>query len=205
MPSVSAPARDPRYVLGLGLVLLACAVVYVRGLFGGFLFDDFGAIVDNPALRNIDGSITRWLAAALSSDSGWLRRPISMLSFGLDTLLFGVDPLPFKINNLIVHLVNGLLLYALAKRLIPRLGVVGDASRIRLVALVAMALWLLHPLNVGSVTYVVQRMNLLAVMFMLAGLICYASGRERMLRGEPGFVPAFGGIALFGLDRKSVV
>ena len=196
---VARSARDPRHVLAIAVVLLLTALVYARGLFGGFLFDDYGTIVDNGVLRNIDGSGVRWLAAILSSDSGVLRRPLSMLSFGIDYYLFGLSPFAFKAVNLLIHLVNGLLFYALARRLTPRLSPSIDESATRAIALVAVAFWLLHPLNVGSVVYVVQRMNLLAVLFILAGLLVYANGRARMLRGEPGLVRAIGGLLVFGL------
>jgi hypothetical protein len=192
-------AGDMRRVLAIATVLLLTALVYTRGLFGGFLFDDYGTIVDNGVLRNIDGSGVRWIAAMLSSDSGLLRRPLSMLSFGIDYYFFGLNPLAFKLVNLIIHLINGLLFYKLAKRLAPRLSASIDESAARTVALVAMALWLLHPLNVGSVVYIVQRMNLLAVLFMLAGLLAWTNGRERMLRGEPGLAHAIVGLFGFGL------
>lgn len=196
--STDSQTRDSQQTLAILIVLLLCALVYARGLFGGFVFDDFGTIVDNPALRGFESSATRWLALALSSDTGVLHRPISMLSFGLDYLLFGPDPLAFKLVNLAIHLGNGILLYSFARRLAPRLCAT-DGNGARQIAFCAMALWLLHPLNVGSVVYVVQRMNLLAVLFMLAGLLCYVSGRERIARGEPGLVRALIGLVSFGV------
>ena len=181
--------------------MLLCILVYFYGLFGGFLFDDFSSILQNPALRALDGSGFRWSVLALSSHTGPLGRPLSMLSFGLDYYLFGLSPMAFKITNLSIHLVNGVLLYALflrvAAHLLPR-----DRPVRRLpeyISLLAASLWLLHPLNVGSVLYVVQRMNLLATLFTLAGLLCYTEGRNRMLRDEHGAMIAFGGICVFGI------
>ncbi|MET0232511.1 MAG: hypothetical protein ABW186_16390 [Rhodanobacteraceae bacterium] len=196
--SIESVRGDRRALLAIVAVLLLCIFAYVRGLFGGFLFDDFGAIVENLTLRSFDGSGARWAALALSSDSGVLHRPLSMLSFGIDYLLFGLDPLAFKIVNLAIHLANGLLLYVIAKRLVPRLCATDDAGT-RVIAIAVMALWLLHPLNVGSVVYVVQRMNLLAVLFMLAGLLCHVDGRERIARGQRGLARAIFGLTGFGI------
>ncbi|HET7266481.1 MAG TPA: hypothetical protein VFJ15_00065, partial [Oleiagrimonas sp.] len=87
----------PRQKLAAAACVLAlCCAAYLNGLFGGFLFDDFSNIVNNPSLRALDGSMFRWLALAVSSDSGLLRRPISMLSFGADFMLFGLNPVAFK-------------------------------------------------------------------------------------------------------------
>lgn len=184
-------------------VLALCVAAYLRGLFGGFLFDDFGSIVDNLALRKLDGSGFRWYVLALSSDSGILRRPLSMLSFGVDFIAFGLNPVAFKATNLLIHLANGVVLYSLARRLVPRLlppsNFTISVIRPEPVALVVAALWLLHPLSVSNVVYIVQRMNLLATLFILLGLLAYVQGRERMLRGERGLLAALGGLCVFGL------
>ncbi|MEK6806977.1 MAG: hypothetical protein AABY95_10070 [Pseudomonadota bacterium] len=190
---------------GLALPLMAaCVAVYFQGLFGGFLLDDYENIVNNPSLSLVDGSTYRWLAAALSSDSGMLRRPVSMLSFGLNHYLFGMDPIAFKAVNLGVHLLCGLLVYGLSLRLLPFLTPSGAVSgkslkNHRNLAFFVTALWVLHPLHVSGVMYIVQRMNQLAALFVLAGLYCYASGRLRMLRGESGLLVAVSGLLVFGL------
>jgi len=190
-------------LLALTILLVMCVLAYLPGLGGDFLLDDFHNLVDNPALRAIGTSAQNWLALALSSGSGTLRRPISMLSFGIDYRLFGLDPLAFKITNLVIHLANGLLFYRLAQHLVPRLISMREdrqtAISASLVALLATALWLLHPLNVSSVLYVVQRMNLLAGLFTLIGLVCYTEGRERMLRGERGPAIAFATFCLLSV------
>ena len=70
--------------LALTGLLVLCALAYLQGLSGGFLFDDFQNIANNPMLRAIGTPAQSWLAVALSSDAGFLRRPVSMLSFGLN-------------------------------------------------------------------------------------------------------------------------
>lgn len=195
------PAMEHNALQFALLVLLACVVAYLPALSGGFLFDDFANIVNNPAVRAVDGSAFHWLTVALSSDSGLLRRPISMLSFGLDYWLFGMSPLAFKLTNVAIHLLNGVLIYQLARRIAPRLVANGlhAGFEAKALALIAMALWLLHPLNLSGVVYVVQRMNELAALFILLGLLAYAEGRVRMLRGDQGLVLAIAGILVFGV------
>jgi hypothetical protein len=181
-------------------MLGVCALVYWAGLRGGFLFDDFQHVVHNPLLRAIGTPAQNWLALALSSDAGILRRPLSMLSFGLNAYWFGINPMAFKAVNLAIHLLNGLLIYAIGWRLAERLTGTGVASvQPRFLGLLVAALWLLHPLNVSGVLYVVQRMNELSALFILAGLLCYIDGRLRLLQGERGLAPALIGLCVFGL------
>jgi len=194
-------ARPHRSALILMTLLALCSLTYLAGLRGGFLFDDFHQIVNNSALHAIGTPAQSWLAVALSSDAGILRRPISMLSFGLNVSLFGMNPLAFKLVNLAIHLANGALVYAIGRRIAGRLI---EPSRIILIkpealALFTAGLWLLHPLNVSGVVYIVQRMNELAALFTLIGLLCYVDGRLRLLREERALGQAILGLCIFAL------
>lgn len=126
-----------------------------------------------------------------------------MLSLGLDYRVFGMSPLAFKCTNLVIHLLNGALIYWLWCRLAPRLMATSNnylsPDLPRYLALLAASLWLMHPLNVTDVIYVIQRMNELATLFTLLGLLCYVEGRERMTRREAGLLISLAGLATFGL------
>ena len=188
----------------IGLVAIAalCVAVYINGLFGGFQFDDYPNIVNNNLLQAVDGSEYHWWLAALSSDSGILKRPISMLSFGANVYLFGMNPVAFKVVNLLIHLLNGALIYRLSVLLLPYLRSASAApasqSRINTLALLATALWLLNPLDVSNVLYIVQRMNLLATLFTLLGLLSYVQGRRRSIENGAGLLVGFSGLLVFG-------
>ncbi|GAA0714030.1 DUF6056 family protein [Dokdonella soli] len=199
MSTLSSHPIDSRWwLLVIGVV---CVLIYLPGLDGNFLFDDFPNIVWNPAIQAIQKGTPDWLAVAFLTGEGLMRRPISMLSFGLNVREFGMNPFAFKLVNLIIHLMNGTLLYALSRRIADRLAApqCSGPSNARALALIVTGLWLLHPLLVSSVLYIVQRMNLLATLFILMGLLCYADGRLRMLRGERSLPMAIAGIFVFGL------
>lgn len=175
-----------RSFFGTALVLAALAVAacaaYWPGLGGGYLYDDYSHIVDNARIR-VEGLSGQALAqASLSSIAGPLRRPLSMLSFGLNHLLTGLDPFFFKLTNLLMHLANGLLLYAVVRGLLGAgctAAPAGDAQAwARRVALAATAAWVLHPLNLTTVLYVVQRMTSLASLFVLLGVLAYLQARR---------------------------
>lgn len=185
------------------LILLAASTiaVYLPGLFGGFLYDDFWNVVHNPAILAVDGTLETWLHAAVSSSAGPLRRPISMLTFAANHYLFGMSPLAFKAVNLLIHVLNGWLCYLLMRHVLPHLAPWRDSRHsqwLTYASLLVAALWTLHPLHVSSVVYVVQRMSELSATFVLLGLLFYARGRERMITGQGGAAAAMCAVLLFG-------
>lgn len=182
----------------LTLILALAVLIYVPGLTGGFVFDDYFNILTNSAVTTEDLKASSIVRAAWSGTAGPLKRPIASLSFAANYALTGAFPMAFKLTNLAIHALNGLLLYWLACLVLsggrnPLLPV----ERSRTVSSLAALLWLVHPLNLTSVLYVVQRMNSLSALFTLAALIAYCSGRNRQLRGGGGklllycAVPAF--------------
>lgn len=180
------------------LVAIITVIVYLPALHSGFQFDDFQAILNNPALQAASSATRNWLAIALSSDTGMLRRPLSMLSFGANIALFGMSPFAFKAVNLAIHLLNGLLLFLIARRILAQWLDGGDGEHVATgAALFIASIWLLHPLNVSSVAYVVQRMNELSTLFMLAGLYCYVEARRPGSEMNPG--QGLLGLSLFAL------
>lgn len=179
-------ARSPKLIQWLALlaVLALVALAYLPGLRGPFVFDDYPNIVNNPTVAVTVLTPASLHAAATSNTSGPLGRPLAALSFALDHWRAGgFYPLAFKLSNLAIHLLNVLLVYALAGRL-ARLAGAGAASG--MVALFAALLWGLHPLQLTSVLYVVQRMTSLAATFTLAAMLCWLQARERWQRpAEP--------------------
>ena len=110
-----------------------------------------------------------------SGNAGPLGRPLAMLSFWGNFITTGMDPFWFKLTNLVVHGVNGLLVYGLVRELAAGRGQ-AHAGRL---ALLAAGLFLLHPLQLTSVLYVVQRMTSLSATFVLLGLWWYVRLRSR--------------------------
>ncbi|KRE88504.1 hypothetical protein ASG87_07870 [Frateuria sp. Soil773] len=168
---------DPKF--WLLLILALTALVYAPGLNGPFVFDD------TPNLRPLHdwlSGITGWQEALFGNRSGMFGRPLSMLSFILNAELFGLAPFSFKVTNLLIHLVCGGLIYALLRRLLsrdPQLGQRGTQA-----ALTLSAIWLLHPLQVSTVLYIVQRMAQLSTLFILLALLAYVHGREALEQGR---------------------
>ncbi|HET7664210.1 MAG TPA: hypothetical protein VFK31_11280, partial [Rhodanobacteraceae bacterium] len=141
--------------------------------------------------------------AALSSPSSLFKRPLASLTFALNYLGSGFNPFWWKVTNVAIHLLNGLLVFLLARMLL-RLGLPAirragtarhegidggqcppyakaiDERHVGIVAALIAGGWMLLPINLTAVLYVVQRMESMANVFVLLGLIGYVAGRMRM-------------------------
>ncbi len=176
--------------------MLVTVAVYWSGLYGSWLFDDYPNIVDNTALQIHHLSIPNLAGAALSSPASEFKRPLASLTFALNYYFSGLDPFAMKLTNVAIHLLNGLLIFILTGMLLriqpesrtpPSATDDGVAAhkRIGLIAALVASAWMLLPINLTAVLYTVQRMESLANLFVIAGLVGYVAGRNRMLRGQP--------------------
>ena len=185
------------------LVLTGTLTAYWPGLHGPFLFDDNPNILYNPAVHMDGFTFQDLMRAAFSSQSGLLFRPISMLSFALNYYFFGNTPFSFKLTNVVIHLINALLILWLTYRLLVncrrRFRFNWTDTQLGWTAVVVSAAWALHPLNLTSVLYVVQRMTSLAALFTLAGMLAYVYGRERTQAGKTGWPLVWVVTAFFGV------
>ncbi|MGY3039672.1 hypothetical protein ACVWWQ_001259 [Rhodanobacter sp. TND4EL1] len=217
-----------RWLLVIALILVT--TIYSPGLSGSWLFDDCPNIVDNRGVQPTEVSVSSMVRAALSSPASDFKRPLASLSFAANYLGSGLHPYGWKLTNLIIHLLNGWLVFLLARSLLlttmrrstgdlagATFGAIcrqlpildssrfgrADGERIAtevgpttavaarfpdrghthagIVAALIAAGWMLLPINLTGVLYVVQRMESMANLFVLLGLLGYVAGRRRML------------------------
>lgn len=180
-------------------VLALFALVYLPGISGPWIFDDYSNLLNNSYLKIQTLNLESLYYAAYSLQAGPLQRPIAMLSFALNHFFAGSfdDTTPFKLTNLAIHIVNGLLLAWMLRLLFTRLSQIHsdgtfyldlNARTTTLVATAVALLWVVHPIQLTSVLYVVQRMTELSATFTLLGMIFYFMGRQRITSGRPGGV-----------------
>ena len=179
---VNAISRYP--VATLSLILCACFALLSPGLSGDFILDDGVNIVKNQELHidRLDSESLR--TAALSGLSGPLKRPLSMVTFGINHYYSDLDPRAYKLTNVAIHLANGIGLYLLCLltlKFATRSSLHALTTRkIQAIALLTAFVWLIHPINISASLYIVQRMNSLAGMFTIFGLISYVYLRPKI-------------------------
>ncbi len=207
-PSHSSHSKTGWMAVGaVALIFISTIAVYLPGLRGPFVFDDRANLIEQPEIHITELNIDSLSRAARSGGSGPLGRPIAMTSFAVNFYFAGLSTFAYKTTNLAIHLMSGLLIYLLTARLLAHvpylqhgINTFTTINKRRWIGLAIAAIWLCHPLNVTSVLYVVQRMNSLATLFMLAGLLTYVIGREQIREGRYlGLLTVFGAVPGFTL------
>jgi hypothetical protein len=182
--------------------------IYWVGLSGDFYLDDYPHILHNASIKiqRLDWS-SLW-AAANSTTSGPLGRPLALVTFALNYYTTGLDPFYFKFANVLLHLLTGIGVYYLTRRIAICFSENRAAGNI---AFLTALLWLMHPLNISTVLYAVQRMTVLSTLFMVWGMVAYCYGRDCLLeRNRHGWGWILlslitGGIGLFAKETAVLI
>ncbi len=155
---------------GMALIVAVTAWVYAGALNGDFVSDDVQLIVRNPHLSPL--TLTN-LRTIFTSHTAAVYMPVTMLSFALDRQFFGAGAPGHHAVNILLHALNALLLLSLLRRLGSSFGT----------ALVVALLWALHPVQVESVAWIIERKNVLSTFFFLLAFRSYVdlSDRRRLL------------------------
>lgn len=165
-----------RWALPAAVAALAL-LVFRPALDNGFVdWDDYKLLTQNPAYRGLDWPALRWMFTTFYMGH---YQPLSWMTFGLDYLLWGMDPFGYHLTNLVLHAANAAIFYFVALRLLspafPAAGRGGDAG-LWLAAGFAALVFALHPLRVESVAWATERRDVLSGLFFLLTLLCYLKG-----------------------------
>jgi len=194
-------------------ILVTVLLVFGNSLFSDFVWDDETIILSRAEFLGDASNIPTVLTSADSTDSDGggspYYRPLSLLSFMLDTWLWGHDPFGYHLENLLLHALVAVLVFLLAE------AVFGD----RVLAWLAAMLFAVHPVDSEAVSFVSARNNLLCAAFFFASLLTLWRSRRAGVRWvfgalvwffgsllckEPAVaIPAFlASLALFSRDRR---
>ncbi len=139
--------------MAMALIVAATMVAYWPALHAGWIWDDDAYVTGNPVVQLSDGIWRAWFPGQTPQ-----YYPLVFVSFWLQHSIHGLHPLGFHLVNVLLHAASALLLW----RILVRLGVPG--------ALVAVAIFALHPVQVESVAWVTERKNVLSMMFALSSV-----------------------------------
>ena len=206
-PAMQPPARKPLLSSPLfvaAIMVILAFIIYGRTIGYSFACDDRAAIFENrftvQGIAGIPGIMSHDLFFGIFGQQvdclqGGRYRPLSLVTFALETQIFGVKAGVYHVTNILLYALTGFLLFLVLRRLLRR---TGDRGR-NLIPLVASLLFMAHPLHTEVIANIKSRDEELALLF---SLVSFMFGLRYFERGKiPDLLCA--GIALFlGLMSK---
>jgi protein O-mannosyl-transferase len=156
------------------VVIILTVLICYQGTFNyPFQFDDFVNFVNSDKIHNITyfTHLKTWLDP--------LSRPLSNLTFSLNYNLNGQDPTYYHVVNVIIHILNGILVFLLTLQITGFFMNKGNFKDRQWFALLTAMLFVSHPIQIQGVTYLVQRMTSMAAFFYILSVYFYGEGRLR--------------------------
>jgi tetratricopeptide (TPR) repeat protein len=170
-----------RWLVPFGIALVTL-IVFLPTLRNEFVdWDDLKLLLENFYYRGLGWSQLRWMVTT-SLMGHWI--PLTWVTFGMDFLVWGMDPFGYHLTNLLLHTSNAIVLYLVALRLLGLTMAGLDEITLRIGAGAAALFFAIHPLRVESVAWATERRDVLSGLFFLLTIQSYlkASGADGALR-----------------------
>ncbi|MDY6954409.1 MAG: tetratricopeptide repeat protein, partial [Thermodesulfobacteriota bacterium] len=177
-----------RTALALSLLVVLGFGIYSNTLQVPFQLDDSFRIENNPHVR-LTKITLEGLSKAAVNDISSKNRPVANITFALNYYFHQYRLAGYHVVNIVLHILTAFLVYLFVR--IGLLSMQHQAPRVgpgtiglylqplnpSSVAFFSSLIWLVHPIQIQSVTYIVQRMNSMAALFYLLSLLLYVKGR----------------------------
>lgn len=160
------------------LLVIICAglAVFLSSIFNPFVLDDVSQIVYNPYVTNI-GNIPLFFVSSVSTP-GILGASVFLyqykpLLYTIYTVLvstFGLNPVPFHLLQICLHISNAILIFLLLRYFLKR-------SYSFFLSL----LFLVHPINSEAVIYIADLQDTLFLLFGLWALYIFVKNKDFLL------------------------
>ncbi len=170
---IKRPFMQKWFILSV-LVILGC-LVYSNTTGVPFYFDDIKNIEKSfaffPDRISVDDLNANRMITLFSD------RPVSYISLAINYYFGRYDSTFYHVVNTAIHILAGICLYFLILTTLTLSTFQHNIKNPGVIAFFTSLIWLVHPIQTQSVTYVVQRMNSLAAMFFIVSLLLYVRGR----------------------------
>jgi protein O-mannosyl-transferase len=211
LAAAPAPRRwRSSFVVPAALALMTF-IVFLPALKAGFVnWDDDINFLDNANYRGLGAAQLQWMFTTFLIGH---YIPFTWMTFGLDYVVWGMNPAGYHLTNILLHVANAVLFYFIALHLlrlsVPARPADGPSAPI-LGSAFATLLFAVHPLRAESVAWITERRDVLSGLFCLAAILTYLqycgvpdrqTGRAR---NAPGWYWASLGFFALALLSKSM-
>jgi Tfp pilus assembly protein PilF len=210
-----AAAQAPRHWRSSFVVPAALAlttfIVFLPALKAGFVnWDDDTNFLDNANYRGLGAAQLQWMFTTFLMGH---YIPFTWMTFGVDYVVWGMNPAGYHLTNILLHAANAVLFYFIALHLlrlsVPACPPDGAAAPI-LGSALATLLFAVHPLRAESVAWITERRDVLSGLFCLAAVLTYLQycgvpdRQTERTRNAPGWYWASLAFFAFALLSKSM-
>jgi len=154
--------------LAIALVIVAVFAVGLRNEF--VQWDDYSNLVDNPHFRGLGWAQIRWMFTTTLMGH---YIPLTWLTFGLDYVIWGMQPAGYHFTNLVLHAANAALFYWVSRRVLTAAAPAAGETALRAGAAVAALFFAVHPLRAESVAWATERRDVLSGLLFLTCVLTY--------------------------------
>jgi tetratricopeptide (TPR) repeat protein len=158
-------------ILALSFIVVITVITFYPSIKNGFVWDDAGYILGNSLIKRLSlDNMKKMMTTFFFSNY----HPLVLITYAWEYFFFKLNPLPYHVVNVLLHLINCSLVFFFFKRLTSR----------NIAAFVVATLFAIHPLHVESVAWVSSRKDLLYSLFYLSSLISYLTylGKEQPIK-----------------------
>jgi tetratricopeptide (TPR) repeat protein len=161
-------AKDRTVVL---IIAVAGLIAYLNSIEVPFILDDFGSISNNYAIHSLFDFDALWKFYA--------NRIVLYFTLSLNYAVHDNGVEGYHVVNILIHIINGMLLYCIINRLLSLPYFAGKllSRHNRLVSVSIALLFIVHPIQVNAVSYIVQRTAALAATFYFAAILFFIKYR----------------------------
>ncbi len=153
------------------IIIAAGLAAYVNSIVVPFVLDDFGSISNNYSIHKLFDFPAMWKFYA--------NRIVLYFTFSINYFIHDNGVLGYHIANLAIHIFNGILIYKIMHHLLElpyfMNSIISRYSRT--VSLIIAILFIVHPIQVNAVTYIVQRTASLAATFYFLAILYFLKYR----------------------------
>ena len=175
----------------IGVIILTI-IVFSGSIGNNFIenSDDYAYILHNDCITDLSWNGIKTMFSSFYSSN---YHPLTALSNAIEYKLFGLDPKPYHINNLLLHLFNIILVFQLIYLLTKRTEA----------ALFVSLFFAIHPMHVESVSWIAERKDVLYSFFYLSALLLYVKRHEQSTIDKQRSKFYFSSLFLFFLSLLS--
>lgn len=202
-PTLSRLATRALAVRAIPLALsLITFVVFSPSLWNNFVeWDDQINLSQNLAYRGLGAAQFKYFFTTMLLGH---YIPLTWMTFGLDYVLWGMNPTGYHLTSLLIHAAGAAVFYLVALRILQKATTLGGAP-LRIGAVIATLFFMLHPLRVESVAWATERRDVLAGLFFFLTLLAYLEMSDASGRRRRWLLAAAGGLYVLALASKGSV